>query len=182
MMGAYAWGTQAAAALACAGRSASEVLLTKGRSELRDMPVDYCAWVKIWHGEEGKKGVLTTFEDPESRYRIEWPEALAGHEWQPHQNPVSIDETLAALSKLVARQGGVELFAVPPDAAHLLGFAISVGVLAGMVLALVWNHVGYALGIPGIVVSLVGVLGFASRLWPLAIRRDTNASPGEPAK
>ncbi|MEN6357057.1 MAG: hypothetical protein ABFD83_08250 [Armatimonadota bacterium] len=92
VMGAFAWGTQAAAAAACDEASASEVENAK-RSDFFDIG----AWVRVLPGEG--KDTLGRFDDPSCRYLIEYPEPVHCEERKIHKNPRGINETLAAHKK-----------------------------------------------------------------------------------
>ena len=180
VMGAYAWGTQASAALACAGPSASEVLLTRDCPEIQELPVELCAWVRIRHGY--CRGEPTSMEDPRCCFQIESPKPPKGREWRPHSNPSSINRTLVALKDLMALERTEELYLIPARIQTILGFGLSTAVLAALTLAVWLQQIPQVWGIAGIPLALAGCLLSFFRLWPAVVQDRQDLPKGVRSK
>src|SRR4030042_4799752 len=110
LMGAYAFGTQGAAVLACSEKSAEQILQTAVDPALRSQALHYIAWVKI---QKNENETLTRFSDPAIKYQLQHPKpkgkALG---WEPFTNPTSLHETVSIL-KAVLQEGTVFLGSRP---------------------------------------------------------------------
>ncbi len=99
LMGAYAFGTQGAAVLACSEKSAEQILQTDVDPALHSQGLHYIAWVKIWKKENE---TLTCFSDPEVMYRLQHPKPKGkASEWKPFRNPTSLHETVSILKAVL---------------------------------------------------------------------------------
>lgn len=137
-MGAYGFGTQGAAALACAEDATSELVSASVDNELRERKVDYCAWINVWKGEiedtsPDSENKLTAFLDPEVRFRIAHPPHEGAGQWLVHKNQEDIDTTR---DRLKAAFGEKTILArhSPVDA---LVYTVSLVVLVLVVLAII---------------------------------------------
>lgn len=132
-MGAYAWGTQAAAAAACAARSASEVQLTSQVVTSSKTLADIQAWVRVRPKMESS--VLQTFEDTSCCYQIEWPAAPDNRQWSIHTNPGGNIQTLSMLQRRVTMQT-LENLIFRNRFSHVAIFGASVSVFTATLLDL----------------------------------------------
>lgn len=108
VMGTHSWGTQAAAAVACAGESAVEVvktpyvydLLKKSyvENDLSVADVDKCTYATYVKTHYADNIGLSTVPDARLIYKIDWP-VHDSIPWGEHKNPSDITNTLTPLRK-----------------------------------------------------------------------------------
>jgi len=152
LMGAYAFGTQGAAVLACSEKSAEQILQTDVDPALHSQSLHYIAWVKIW---KNQNETLTRFSDPEVIYQLQHPKPKGkASGWKRFRNPTSLHETLST-QKAVLQEGTVFLGSRPtPLLIYSLWLACSV--LTALMLVARLARPMYI--VPLLILSLIGTV------------------------
>ena len=152
LMGAYAFGTQGAAVLACSEKSAEQVLQTDVDPALHSQSLDCIAWVKIWKKENE---MLTRFSDTQVMYQLQHPKPKGKvSEWEPFRNPTSLHETVSIL-KAVLQEGTVFLGSRPTP---LLIYSFWLACSALTALMLVARLAKPMYIVPLLILSLIGTV------------------------
>ena len=158
--GAYAFGTQGAAAFGCSEPSAAELILAtrRRRSELSGN-VDYIGWVKVW-----KRPFMMDFSDRHIKYQLLYPKPSRDVEaWAIHDNPSSIVDTFARLKAAV--QEGIVFLGCRTSVLLVYTFMVVVVTLATYML--LWGSVAKSiLSMVLVVASAILVRLLISLLMP----------------
>lgn len=164
LMGARAYGTQGAAALACDSESAAEVVEASADISIQSYGVDYMAWVKVHRSRKPKFG---QFSDPNLRYEICWPLRQEG-DWEAHKNPSSIYSTQTKLRTALLEN--TLFLGARPGKLLLYTFALSMVILLSCVLF--WTTYKLPVTVAALLLAIVGAAKmFLSLLLPPTKRK-----------
>lgn len=163
VMGAYAFGTQGAAAFGCSEESDAELVRASRSADVKSLEnVDYIGWIKVW-----KYPVMKDFGDRQIKFQLVYPEPPKGiAEWKVHENPSSIVETFRKM-KAAAREGTVFLGSCPST---LLGYTLFLSAFVVLLYALLIRAAHTAL--LGALILIVG-LGTTRMLVAIVMPRKS---------
>lgn len=138
IMGAYAFGTQGAAAFGCSEESCAELIRGSQSIDVTHLAnVDYIGWVKVW-----KYPVMKDFGDRHIKYQLIYPEPPTGiANWEIHKNPSLIYQTQTTL-KTALLENTLFLGARP---SKLLLYSFTLVVVVFLTCMLVWTKINNAI-------------------------------------
>jgi len=108
-MGAYGFGTQGAAALACTEDATAELISAPVDAALQRLGIEYCGWISVWKGETesespSPENKLSIPWDPEVRFKLKYPHPKNGGHWLVHKNQDDVDTTRDRLKSAIGEK------------------------------------------------------------------------------
>jgi hypothetical protein len=172
-MGAYGFGTQGAAALACAEDAAAELISAPVDDALQSLGVEYCGWISVWKGEAedespSSENKLKAFLDPEVRFGLKYPQPEHGEHRLTYKNQDDVDTTRDRLKSAI----GEEIVFVGRSPVNTLLYSVSLSAFVLVLAAVIWCATSSALPFSfAVLIPLAVFTGAATARYLLALLR-----------
>jgi hypothetical protein len=172
-MGAYGFGTQGAAALACTENAAAELISAPVEDSLQSLSVKFCGWISVWRGEiedesPDSKNKLKAFLDPEVRFRLKYPHSANGEHRSVYKNQEDVDTTRDRLQSAI----GEKVVYVGRSSVDTLMYTISLSVFVLVLAAVIWRVVNSSLPLSyAVLVPMTVFTGAVTARYLLALLR-----------